>query len=199
VISDSLKDCNVLAPNSDNDVFEFVNHLIKSSPLGFDIYLDRKDLIEFFSESVLEESRISQYVKNGSRIRIITDITKNDISCCKKLLSIGLAIHHVSDLGRGNMIFNDKIFVSFTIHRNDSVHKGIFNVHKVMNPHFLRQQQLLFNKIWMDSIPATLRMSGLKKERGYDKPVLSPKTEVIENPYDIEKRLSDFNRNSTTI
>ncbi len=199
MISDSLKDGNVLAPNSDNDVFEFVNHLIKSSPLGFDIYLDRKDLIEFFSESVLEEFRISQYVKNGSRIRIIMNITKNDISCCKKLLSIGIGIHHLSDFGRGNMILNDKIFVSFTIHRKDYVHKGIFNVHKVMNPHFVRQQQLLFNKVWMDSIPATLRMLGLKKERRYGKPVLSPKTEVIENPYEIEKQLSDFIRNSTNI
>ena len=91
MISDSLKDCNVIALDRYNDVSEFVNHVIKSSrPLGFDVYLDRKDLLEFFSEGVLEESKISQYVKNGLRIRIITNITKNDISCCKNLLSIGL-------------------------------------------------------------------------------------------------------------
>lgn len=200
MISDSLKDCNVLALDRYNDVSEFVNHVIKSSsPLGFDVYLDRKDLLEFFSEVVLEESKISQYVKNGLRIRIITNITKNDISCCKNLLSIGLEIHHVSELGGGNMILNDKILVSFIIYRKDPVHKGILNVHKVMDPHFLRQQQLLFNKVWMDSVPATLRMLELNEGKEHNFPFLSPKTEVIENPYEIERRLSDFIRNSTNI
>ncbi|HEX5185533.1 MAG TPA: HAMP domain-containing sensor histidine kinase [Nitrososphaeraceae archaeon] len=199
MISDSLKDCNVLALDRYNDVSEFVNHLIKSNPLGFDVYLDRKDLLEFFSEGVLKESKISQYVKNGLRIRIITNITKNDISCCENLLSIGLEIHHVSDLGGGNMILNDKILVSFIIYRKDPVHKGVLNVHKVMDPHFLRQQQLLFNKVWMDSIPSTLRMLELNEGKEHNFPVLSPKTEVIENPYEIERRLSDFIRNSTNI
>ena len=181
MISDSLKDCNVLALDRYNDVYEFVNHVIKSSgPLGFDVYLDRKDLFEFFSEGVLEESKISHYVKNGLRIRIITNITKNDISCCKNLLSIGLEIHHVSELGGGNMILKDKILVSFIICRDDPVHKAVLNVQKVMDPHFLRQQQLLFNKVWMASVPATLRMLELNEGKEHNFPFLSPKTEVID-------------------
>lgn len=199
MISDSLKDCNVLLIDRYSDVSEFVNHVIKSSPLGFDAYLDREDLLEFFSEGVLEESKISQHVKDGLRIRIITNITENDISCCKNLLSIGLEIHHVSELGGGNMILNDKILVSFIIYRKDPVHKGVSNVQKVMDPHFLRQQQLIFNKVWMDSIPSTQRMLELNEGKERKFPLLSPKTEVIENPYEIEKRLSDFIRNSTNI
>lgn len=200
MISDSLKDCNVFSLDRYNDVSEFVNHVIKSSsPLGFDAYLDREDLLEFFSEGVLEESKISQHVKNGLRIRIITNITKNDISCCKNLLSIGLEIHHVPELGGGNMILNDKILVSFIIYRKDPVHKGVLNVQKVMDPHFLRQQQLIFKKVWMDSIPSTQRMFELNEGKERNSTVLSPKTEVIENPSEIEKRLSDFIRNSTNI
>jgi signal transduction histidine kinase len=199
VISDSLKDCNVLLIDRYSDVSEFVNHVIKSSPLGFDAYLDREDLLEFFSEGVLEEYKISQHVNEGLRIRIITNITKNDISCCKNLLSIGLEIHHVSELGGGNMILNDKILVSFIIYRKDPVHKGVSNVQKVMDPHFLRQQQLIFNKVWMDSIPSAQRMLELNEGKERNFPLLSPKTEVIENPYEIEKRLSDFIRSSTNI
>ena len=120
MISDSLRDSNVLVLDNDNDVAEYINHLLKSSPLGFDIYLDRKDLRLFFSDKVLEGPEFYQYLKNGSKIRIITNITKNDISCCKKLLSIGLEIHHVSDLEGGNMILNDKIFLSLMIDRKDS-------------------------------------------------------------------------------
>lgn len=103
-------------------------------------------------------------MKNGSKIRIITNITKNDISCCKTLLSVGLEIHHVSDLERGNMILNDKVFLSFMIDRKDYVPLGISNVYKVMNPYFIRQQQLLFDKLWTDSIPAILRILELKEK-----------------------------------
>ena len=133
--------------DNDNDVAEFVNHFVESSPPGFDIYLDRKDLRVFFSDRVLKGSEISQYLKNGSKIRIIINITKNDIPCCKKLLSVGLEIHHVSDLEGGNMILNDSIFLSLIINRKDSVPKGVLNVYKVMNPYFIRQQQLLFDKL----------------------------------------------------
>ena len=97
------------------------------------------------------------------------------------------------------MILNDKILVSFIIYRKDPVHKGILNVHKVMDPHFLRQQQLLFDRVWMDSVPSTQRMLELNEGKEHNFPVLSPKTEVIENPSEIERRLSDFIRNSTNI
>ena len=68
-----------------------------------------------------------------------------------------------------------------------------------MNPYFLRQQQLLFDKLWTDSIPAILRILELKEKNKHNPQVLSPKTEVIENSFEIEKRLSDFIRNSTNI
>jgi hypothetical protein len=199
VISDSSKECNSFALNTDNDAVEFVNNLINSSPLGFDIYLDRKDLFVIFSKHVLEKSKISQSLKSELRIRIITNITKNDISYCEKLLSIGLEINHLPELEGGNMILNDKTFFSFTIQRINTVHKVIFDIYKINDPHLLTIQQLLFNKIWRDSIPAALRMHELKEEKTPNTTILHPKTEIIENPREIEKRLSDFIRNSTTI
>lgn len=45
MIGDSLEGCNLILPGNDIDAAEFVNHFVKSSPPGFDIYLDRKDQI----------------------------------------------------------------------------------------------------------------------------------------------------------
>lgn len=153
----------------------------------------------FFSGRVLKESNLCQSIKSGSRIRIITNITKKDIPHCEKLLSKGLAINHVPELDGENMILNDRFLLSFTIHRRNSIDIRISNVKEVMDPHFLRLQQILFNKLWADSIPAKFRVNELKEEKKFNPIIQLPKTEVIENPIEIEKRLSDFIRNSTTI
>src|SRR5919198_4692651 len=116
--------------------------------------------------------------KRGIRSRYITTITKHNLSYCKEAMKIG-DLHHLDGI-KGNFSVSEKEYMaSATMQEASPLQQVIYsNVKEV-----LEQQQYVFDSFWNKSVPAEQKIKEI--EEG----VVLGKTEVIQNPKDIQQLL----------
>jgi two-component system, OmpR family, sensor histidine kinase VicK len=127
------------------------------------------------NEPILE--RFIDASKRGVRIRQITEITKNNILDCKKLMDC-MEMRHLDGLYGYFVIVDGKEFISHAYaQEGKSFPHMVTSTVKV----FVQQQQYFFNTLWEKAIPAEQRIREIEEGRA------SERLEIIQ---DTQKSIS---------
>ena len=126
---------------------------------GFDTVWDSKHVLaisKYFAEA--KEMFILE-IKKGIKVRIIADVTHENLGTIKELLDI-TEIRHIGGLVGSFGILDRRQYMIFTTYTNDSEQpeQGIFSSVKK----FVEQQQYVFDNLWKRAIPAKLRINELE-------------------------------------
>ncbi|HZD35666.1 MAG TPA: hypothetical protein VE130_10710 [Nitrososphaeraceae archaeon] len=117
--------------------------------------------------------------KRGIKIRFLTDITKENVSACKKFMTLKTSeLRHLAGV-KGNYAIADKMeYFENTISEGDEQPEhGIFTTVRGI----VDSRQFLFDTLWRKSIPAEDRIKEI--ERG-----IQPSfTETLRDPLEINK------------
>ena len=144
-----------------------LNRAIQGIPLA-------KETIDLCGEEddpsaiVANESVLQRYIDAGNRgvrIRQITEISKNNILQCKKLMEF-MEIRHLDGLYGYFVIVDGKQFISHAYGQEaKSFPHMVTSTVKV----FVQQQQYFFNTLWEKAIPAELRIKEIEEGRPPEK------------------------------
>jgi two-component system, OmpR family, sensor histidine kinase VicK len=139
------------------------------------------------NEPILE--KYIEASKRGVRIRQITEITKNNILDCKKLMNC-MELRHLDGLYGYFVVVDGKQFNSHAYGQDaKSFPHMVTSTVKV----FVHQQQLFFETLWNKAIPAEERIKEI--EEG----VIHYQTRIIENPDEIIKEIGRLTASSNKL
>jgi sugar-specific transcriptional regulator TrmB len=151
-----------------NTIIEFLNQT------NNEVYacVDQTRPILALDISVLKQAFL-RTKKRGVKLRYITEITKENLSYCKQLLTVVDELRHLDGI-KGNFYISESGYLApATFHeRGKSASQIIYSNIKEM----IDNQKYVFVSFWSRGIPAEYRIREL--EEGID-PV---KTELIQNP-----------------
>jgi two-component system, OmpR family, sensor histidine kinase VicK len=118
-------------------------------------------------------------IKNkGIKIRVITEITKDNLSYCKELMQVVNEVRHLDGV-KGNFTVTDTEYVSYAISSEEarpSLTKAVLTISKEL----VQQQQHFFDMLWNKAIPAEQKV--MEMESGI---MLPERTEIINGAYNI--------------
>jgi len=120
--------------------------------------------------------------ERGIRIRLITDITKENANYCKDLMNVS-DIRHLEGV-KGNFgIIDEREYLMHIIHQDSQAPTQIIYTNDKMSA---EAQQFLFNTLWNKAIPATDRIKQI--EYG----IMPDFIETIRDPSEIRKMELDI-------
>ena len=110
--------------------------------------------LDFIGPSVVDTDyrvmkAVSEMIQRGIKIRLITDITKENINYCKDLSKVS-EIRHIDGI-KGNFgILDEEEYIIHLIHReSEAPSQVIYNNDSAS----VKAQQSLFNILWKTAIP----------------------------------------------
>ena len=117
------------------------------------------------------------FVRRGGKIRIVTEITKENISLCKELMDL-INIRHLDGIVNNFGVSEKDCFIGIAGRdRNQEQQHTIYSNVKS----YVEAQQSIFQTIWDRAIPAKQRIREI--EEGAKREVI----EVIRDPFEIQK------------
>jgi two-component system sensor histidine kinase VicK len=160
------------------------NRAMQSIPLA-------KETIDLCGEEdgssaiVANEPILERYIeasKRGVRIRQITEITKNNILDCKKLMDC-MELRHLDGLHGYFVVVDGKQFNSHAYgEEGKSFPHMVTSTVKV----FVQQQQYFFNTLWEKAIPAEQKMKEIEEGRTPEKlEIIQDTKKSISRAFDI--------------
>jgi two-component system, OmpR family, sensor histidine kinase VicK len=126
--------------------------------------------------------------KRGVKLRYVTEITKDNISYCKQLLTTMVdELRHLDGI-RGNFYISDAEYLApATLHeKGKPASQIIFSNVKELVEH----QQYIFDSFWSRAVPAERRI------REIEEGVVHYKTRIIDNSDEIIKQISSLTADS---
>ncbi len=128
-------------------------------------------------------------LSKSARIRCITEITKDNIQYCKKLMDIVTELRHMDGM-KGRIAINENEYMATTVlQESQPLTEVIYsNVKEVVD-----QGQYVFDTFWRNAIPSKKRIKEI--EEGLE----STKTAVLENQDEIRKAVIDLALQSNNI
>jgi len=181
-INDLIKKYGYSAPevteviNGYENVHNMQVYAMKIVEKGFDTVWDSRHVLvisKHFADA--KEMFISQ-IKRGIIVRIIADITHNNLGNIKELLDM-TEIRHIGGLVGSFGIMDSRQYMIFTTYTDstDVPAQGIFSSDK----RFVEQQRYVFDNLWNQATPAHIRIREL--ETGIQPEVLN----TIKDPNEI--------------
>ena len=128
-------------------------------------------------------------INRGCKIRLITEISVNNILYCKKLSKL-LDLRHFDEI-KGNLGIVDGLRYGASARSEEKKFPTEYIYSTVKS--FVEQQQFFFETLWSKSIPAEQRIKEI--EEGIE-PI---KTQLLQNPQDIFKTTIEFYKKSNQI
>ncbi|MBA3977550.1 MAG: HAMP domain-containing histidine kinase [Nitrosopumilus sp.] len=128
-------------------------------------------------------------LRKGAKIRCITEITKDNIQYCKKLMDLVSELRHMDSM-KGGIAINESEYMATTVlQESQPLTEVIYsNVKEVVD-----QGQYIFDTFWRNAVSAKKKIRDI--EEGFD----SVKTEVLENQNEIKKAVIDLALKSNDI
>ena len=124
---------------------EFMNNVKKKMDLCYDknapsIVLDVKEY----------KNGYIAIRKRGGKIRVITEITKDNVEVCKELLNIVDEIRHLDNVQGGTAINEKEYMATNILHESKPLTQVVYS--NVLD--IVEQQQKFFDSLWKTAIPA---------------------------------------------
>src|SRR5215204_1793332 len=113
--------------------------------------------------------------ERGVKLRYVTEITNDNISYCKQLLTMVDELRHLDGI-KGNLYLGDTAYIAPATFHEKGASLIYSNVKKIIG-----HQRYLFETLWNKAIPAEQRINEIEKG------VTLGKTEVIQNPQTTQK------------
>ena len=125
--------------------------------------------------------------KRGIRMRLVTEITPENLVYCKKLMEIG-EIRHLDGVRSNFGVGDGKEYLGHTISQQDKPlsHAIVSNVRGIVEA-----QQYLFEVLWSKAIPSEVKIREI--EQGVDRQFI----ETIQEPSRIQKVGFDLAKSAT--
>ena len=105
--------------------------------------------------------------QRGGKIRVITEITKENIEYCKELMNIVDEMRHLDNIKGGTAISEKEYMTTNILHESKPLTQVVYsNVVDVVE-----QQQSFFDSLWESAVPATQKIREVTyqiKEKHYD-------------------------------
>lgn len=98
--------------------------------------------------------------KNGGKIRVITEITKNNIKYCKELMKIVDELRHLDDV-KGGIAVSDSAYMTTTILQESKPLTQVVYSDVIEAVH---QQQNFFDSLWERAIPSKQKIRDITNE-----------------------------------
>ncbi len=105
--------------------------------------------------------------KKGIRSRQITDITKENITQCKKLIEFGMDLRHLNGLQGGFVINEKELLVRATLEGTEGGPQYVYSNF----PLIIEQHRLIFSSLWNAATPASVRMMELEQTKRENIPI----------------------------
>ena len=91
--------------------------------------------------------------KRGGKIRVITEITKDNVEACKELTSIVDELRHLENVQGGTAINEKEYMATNILHESKPLTQVVYS--NVLD--IVEQQQKFFDSLWKTAIPAKQR------------------------------------------
>lgn len=130
---------------------------------------DKVDFIGDYNTPIIifeAYKRLSPELKKGIsslRLRLLTDVNKDNIAYCKGLMKFTQEIHHLDGIKANFAVSNTEYFSVLT--QRDAQQQSSIRSHIIYSnvKGILEQQQYLFKNLWDRSIPATQKIKELEE------------------------------------
>jgi two-component system, OmpR family, sensor histidine kinase VicK len=149
-----------------------VMYRIRSS---YDVCIDRDNPAVILTNDPITKAYFD-LAKRGVKIRFITEITRENLSLCKKIMKIAEMRH--LDAIKGNFVIADREGYAGVANSKDG---RLYQLIACTVETFVEQQEYLFETLWNKAIPAKQRIREI--EEGTKREVL----DTIRDPYEIQK------------
>ena len=160
-----------------------------------DIYTDTIGLTLLLTTEPLKNALIEVGKNKNIKLRVITEIIKNDIGYSQELNSIACEVRYLEGI-KGNFIINEKVYdIISTIQKSSQSTIQLISCNIKST---IKQQQFLFDMLWAKSISAIAAQKTKEMNEGKET-IQSIKTEVLQNQNDVLKRLLYFYKDSNEI
>jgi two-component system, OmpR family, sensor histidine kinase VicK len=178
---------NALFPPESTQVISGAENVLKVALQGVSLIKETYDLCgDRNGPSILVSceplfKKITELRERGVRIRLIAEITKENISDCKKMMQVS-EVRHLDGLKGYLSICDGKLFNSHA-YRTDDPEAPFGLPHLVSSTvkTLVQQQQYFFETLWKKAIPAKQRFKEI--EEGARREFV----ETIRDPHEIQK------------
>ena len=103
-----------------------------------------------------------QAVSRGVHCRLLTEITRESLPVCKKLIENGVEIRHLSNQ-KGAFALNEKEATVNAEAEEPTANKPFSTIYSNY-PNFVAQHRSIFNTLWQIAIPASVRVEQIETE-----------------------------------
>jgi sugar-specific transcriptional regulator TrmB len=153
-----------------------ITHCISNANKSIDACHEATTLSLVFPSEAIRKAAYD-FVRRGGKIRIVTEITNENISLCKELMDL-VDIRHLDGILNNFGVSDNDCFIGIAGRDRDQEqqHTIYSNVKS-----YVEAQRSIFNTIWNRAIPAKQRIREI--EEGAKREVI----EVIRDPFEIQK------------
>src|SRR5687768_3184326 len=156
--------------------------ILTHAKIGYDHCIDWKGPSIIVNNESIKKAYL-QLIRTGAHIRLLTDITQDNVSYCKQLSSLLLKVRHLDQI-KGNFGIVDRKYYGGTAYTRESAppeHYLFSNVRE-----FVEQQQSFFEMLWERAVPAEQRIKEIEEGRTPEKLVIIQDTQKsISRAFDI--------------
>ena len=150
-----------------NDTMKIIYGVENAVKKGVEFMNNVKDRMDLYYDGrapsiVLEvkqyKNGYKEVRKRGGKIRVITDINKDNLEYCKKLVSIVDELRHLDNIKGGIAISEKEYMATNILHESKPLTQVVYsNVKDVVE-----QQQNFFDSLWNIAIPANQKFREIK-------------------------------------
>jgi two-component system, OmpR family, sensor histidine kinase VicK len=153
-----------------------ITHCISNANKSIDACHEATTVSLVFPSEAIRKAAYD-FVRRGGKIRIVTEITNENISLCKELMDL-VDIRHLDGIVNNFGVSEKECFIGIAGRdRNQEQQHTIYSNVKS----YVEAQQSIFQTIWDRAIPAKQRIREI--EEGAKREVI----EVIRDPFEIQK------------
>lgn len=157
------------------DIIETALHDLRDTSKSLDLCGDSNGPIFLVSNEKIMQ-RYTELKNNGVRIRLMAEITKENISHCRKVMKFS-ELRHLDGL-KSNFGINDKRTFGCVIVARESKEPLHF-IHSNVKE-LVEQQQYIFDTLWTKAVPAEQRIREI--EEGLEPEII----ETLREPYKVQ-------------
>lgn len=162
---------------------------LTSTKKRWDTTSDGRMAYSYHNDAFNEQKHMQLVCMNrGVKVRIITEITKENLLYCKEALPYFSEMRHIDKVTSNTVVTDCCYFQTHELfYKKCQPHQGLFSN---MKP-FVQHQQQFFDAMWEKATPAFKRMMEIEKSRGPDY------TETIQDPLEIIELYTNLIKSST--
>jgi hypothetical protein len=127
-----------------------INAFIQSTQTKMDITFDYQGPSILITTPSYRDS-YNVILKKGCKIRFITEITPENISFCKEIISLVTELRHLDGL-KGGLAINETEYMAATLIQNMQPLTGVYWSNAV---NVIEQGKYIFDTFWRNAIPAS--------------------------------------------